>query len=245
LTGPVVTVPSIVPTAPIVNSPIFAPGGVNVVVNNRVITSVVTNVGGNSTTIIGGGNGGGGGTLILRSGGGSVPVGMPIDPGVLGPVVAERSIEGVEVSTREFIEMAPIRATCMDDKGNPHPASQTFAAQVVEANFGGEIFRCMAGTRMDITVGRMVDNKPVFDGGRTFGCAKGEALVVRGEDVVCVTQVARRQCNERSLLRRHGPGIKFVRTRTQEEIRKPVTRQVVQKLGDGMALDGGVGQGLY
>jgi len=123
-----------------------------------------------------------------------------------------------------------IQAICIDASGNPHPASQTFGGRDVAETFAGEIFRCMAGTRMRYTVD-----------GRSYDCAVGQALWYEGGRVECRTQIARRPCNERSLLRRHGPGDKMVRIRDTE------TRAVRNEttFNGAMTMDGGVGQGVY
>jgi hypothetical protein len=104
-----------------------------------------------------------------------------------------------------------IQAICYDAQGNPHPASQTFGGRDVREDYRGEIFRCMSGTRMRYTVGE------------------------------CRTQQARRPCNERSLLRRHGPGDKMVRIRDTETR----TTQSETTFNASMTMDGGVGQGVW
>ncbi len=123
-----------------------------------------------------------------------------------------------------------VQAICLDATGNPHPASQTFAGRGVAADFSGEIFRCMAGTRMRATVD-----------GRSVDCATGEALRYENSQIVCRQQIARRPCNERSLLRRFGPGEKLVR------IHDTQTREARSEtnFSAAMTMDGGVGQGIW
>jgi hypothetical protein len=123
-----------------------------------------------------------------------------------------------------------IQAICLDERGNPHPASQTFGGRDVSQTYTGEIYRCMSGTRMRYTI----DNQ-------SRDCASGEALWYENGRVVCRTQAQRRPCNERSLLRRYGPGDKVVR------IRDTQTRQARQEttFSGAMTMDGGVGQTLY
>ncbi|HYD73615.1 MAG TPA: hypothetical protein VEF55_10780, partial [Candidatus Binatia bacterium] len=58
-----------------------------------------------------------------------------------------------------------IQAICLDATGNPHPASQTFGGRDVSEGYRGEIYRCMAGTRMRYTVD-----------GRSYDCEQGQAL---------------------------------------------------------------------
>lgn len=72
--------------------------------------------------------------------------------------------------------------------------------------------------------------------------------------VQCRTQSPERNCNERSLLRKYGPGVKLVEVTTKKTICEPATRQTMAKVvmevkvakpvapGD-LVLDRGVGQG--
>lgn len=123
-----------------------------------------------------------------------------------------------------------IQAICLDERNNPHPASQTFGGRDVGHAYAGEIYRCMSGTRMRYTI-----NNSSHD------CAPGEALWYENGRVECRAQITRRPCNERSLLRRFGPGDKLVRVRETEERE---TRQETTYNG-AMTMDGGVGGSLY
>ena len=78
----------------------------------------------------------------------------------------------------------------------------------------------------------------------------------RGGDLTCAPQSPARSCNERSLLRRHGPGVKLVETRTKIKKCIPRTRTVMttverqvertrETISQPLVLDGGVGQGVY
>lgn len=145
-----------------------------------------------------------GGDITIRGGGGYASAGATA--AITGAALAVADAEVMtESETRE--RMALVQAICVDATGNPHPASQTFAGRDVATDHKGEIFRCMAGTRMRVTVGE-----------RTFECAANEALWHENGQVTCKTQIARRPCNERSLLRRFGPGEKMVRVRETTQI---------------------------
>lgn len=155
--------------------------------------------------------------------------------------------------------LRPVQAFCIDDKGTPHPASRPSSTERVDANFEGEIFRCMAGTSMQVVLG----DRSTLAGGSTnfqkasgFTCAKGQSLVHRrGGELVCQAQIPQRNCNERSLLRRNGPGIKLVQTRapaacvpTTTTVMQSVTRQVERTRPvktAPMVFDGGVGQSVH
>jgi hypothetical protein len=123
-----------------------------------------------------------------------------------------------------------IQAICIDASNNPHPASQTFGGRDVGDDYRGEIYRCMSGTRMRYTAD-----------GQSYDCEQGQALWYENGRVECRTQQARRPCNERSLLRRHGPGDKVVRIRDTETR----TTQSETTFNAAMTMDGGVGQGVW
>ncbi len=167
-------------------------------------------------------------------------------------------------STEEFCEdefvisktVRPLQAVCIDDKGVPHPASQVNASDRVPTGYHGELYRCMAGTSMQVTLGHVEGGKASFTHGETFACRKGEALIhQRGGELSCAPQAPARSCNERSLLRRHGPGIKLVEARTKKKVCVPRTRTVMKTVerqvertrataAQSMIFDGGVGQGV-
>ncbi|HEV7690471.1 MAG TPA: hypothetical protein VGO52_06605 [Hyphomonadaceae bacterium] len=155
----------------------------------------------------------------------------------------------------EDIQMRPVQAMCIDDKGTPHPASRTDDSRDVRSNFKGELYRCIAGTHMQVTMGKVENGAATFASGETFECAKGEALWhAPGGNLSCRPQAPERNCNERSLLRKYGPGVKMVEVSAKKTYCEPATRTNVQKVakqvkvpraiaaGD-LALDGGVGQG--
>lgn len=152
--------------------------------------------------------------------------------------------------------LRPLQAVCIDDKGVPHPASRVDASDRVPAGYQGELYRCMAGTNMQVTLGHVEAGKASFKHGETFACRKGEALVhQRGGELSCTPQSPARSCNERSLLRRHGPGIKLVEARSRKKTCIPRTRTVMKTVerqvertrataAQSMVFDGGVGQGV-
>ena len=169
------------------------------------------------------------------------------------PVVEEYCVD--EVSYRTVTRA--IQAVCIDDTGSPHPASQVEGGEDIAPGYSGEVYRCMAGTHMQITLGSVENGDINFDHGQTLTCQKGEALVYKpGGQLSCQPQIPQRNCNERSLLRRHGPGIKVFQAKMSETVcvpqqrtvMKTVTREIektrVTPTGP-MVFDGGVGQGVY
>ena len=104
-----------------------------------------------------------------------------------------------------------IQANCLDDKDVPHPASQLSPTREVDAGFEGEIYRCIAGSRMQYAIAEY-SGQADFGHGQTFTCGKGEALYHSPMGgVQCRAQKPARDCNERSLLRRFGAGIKILK----------------------------------
>ena len=196
-----------------------------------------------------------------------IPMADPIVPATLdlnvagSTMVNEVVTEQVQVEKEVCVEqivsqiaIAPIRADCIDDTGMPHPASRVDDGQRVASDFNGELYRCVAGTSMQVTIGQIVDGKADFSQSNGFSCAKGEALVHRpGGELACAPQAPQRDCNERSLLRKYGPGLKLVETRVQAKVCEPgtethfetVQREVVKEVplpSMPITLDGGVGQ---
>ncbi len=155
----------------------------------------------------------------------------------------------------EEFKTRPVQALCIDDRNTPHPASRVDGEMAVNGSYNGELYRCIAGTHMQVTLGEMTDGKASFDTGETFSCGKGEALYhSRGGVLQCRMQVAERNCNERSLLRKFGPGVKLVSVPVKKSICEPAMRETITKVvkevkvprpvvANDLVLDGGVGQG--
>jgi hypothetical protein len=109
-----------------------------------------------------------------------------------------------------------IQAFCLDDRGEPHPASQVFPEKDVDNAYDGELYRCIAGTRMQYVMADF-NEKISFDGGKSITCDKDQALYhTKDAKLECRKQAAARDCNERSLLRRFGAGIKILTIVTVE-----------------------------
>ncbi|MEE2527251.1 hypothetical protein V0U79_12865 [Hyphobacterium sp. HN65] len=229
--------------------------GVNVNTNVNVTTNVNAganananaNAGANSGAGAGAGSRAGSGTTIISLGGGGGSFGAPPPATAINGlnVAGLVEIEMVEEErTRILEEWRVIRAVCMDDRGTPHPASRPDPGERVEEGFSGELFRCMSGTFMQVTIGWRIDGEDVFDDAFSMVCSQGEALRHgEGGRVFCATQEARRNCNERSLLRLYGPGVKLVYVRREERYTEMVEqrREIVNTSNMTLMLDGGVG----
>ena len=148
-------------------------------------------------------------------------------------------------ATRAWSKMIVIRAVCIDDKQIPHPASQVIPDREVVETYEGELFRCLAGARMQYTFADYI-GKADFDGGQTVVCGKNQALYhASGGKVECRAQKPSRDCNERSLLRRYGAGIKILKmagVETYTAFRTEYSQaSAAASVAMSMSLDGGVG----
>lgn len=107
---------------------------------------------------------------------------------------------GVMTAPAQAQDAVEVSATCMDARGAPHPAAQTFAEREPPAAFEGELFRCLAGTHLRYDVDRRVSD-----------CAPGEALWLGGGALSCRAAAEHAREHDRGLLRQFGAGVKQVR----------------------------------
>ena len=150
--------------------------------------------------------------------------------------------EASRMRTRQVV----IQAVCIDARQIPHPASQVRPDRDIAASFEGELYRCIAGTWLQATIADF-SGKVDFSGGKTMACEKGQALY-HGRDgkLECRRQTPARDCNERSLLRRFGAGVKVLtitEIETYTAYREEEER--LQTVSGSLSLDGGVGGYIY
>lgn len=190
---------------------------------------------------------------LLASGGGSS---FYVDQGpssTIGVLNVEQPAAPVGLGAPVCLEYAPVlqvvavQATCLDDKDVPHPASQVMPGRNVAPGYSGEVFRCIAGARMQYVLGSFA-GEASFAHGQTTVCNKGDALWRDGGGrMQCRPQTPARDCNERSLLRRYGAGIKLVQVSGGGQcVRLGGGRSVAAAQGGpgpvtGLLIDGGVG----
>lgn len=144
---------------------------------------------------------------------------------------------------RKVTKKVVIQAVCIDDRRSPHPASQVRPDRDVDGLYEGELYRCIAGSHLQLTIAEWRENLSL-EGGELMECRKGEALFhERGGMLSCRPQRAERDCNERSLLRRYGAGIKILtmeREETYTAYREEATSES-RTSSMTIVLDGGVG----
>jgi hypothetical protein len=179
---------------------------------------------------------------VTGGGGGSASYASPGAVTAVNLGVGAEEQEAYE-SERTKIEKVVIQAFCFDDKEVPHPASQVAPDREIGEGYEGEVYRCIAGTHMQVTIAQWREQVS-FEGGKTLACQKGEALWHAaghgGGQLICKPQIPARDCNERSLLRRFGAGIKIMTIVTTEKY------QAYRERSSGatttaMTFDGGVG----
>ncbi|WGM39829.1 hypothetical protein [Caulobacter sp. NIBR1757] len=238
-------------------------GRVNVTVNANVTAVAVSGAGSRAGAVVYGGGGGGGGGYV-GPGATGVIQGLNVEGALKKKQVA---YEAKRSRTRRVV----IRAYCVDDRDTPHPASQVFAGEEVADGYEGELYRCIAGTRMQWTVIEW-EMRASNQGGKSYFCGKNESLYyenggaasgdglaggpntggsveggARAGRVACRPQRPARDCNERSLLRRFGAGIKVI-TITEVETYTAYREETVREESSAsfsMSLDGGVGGTVY
>ncbi len=195
--------------------------------------------GSGSVTYYGGGGGGGGYSPPMSTG---MIQGLYVDAG-------KRFKKTAYEATRTRMRRVVIQAFCIDDREIPHPASQVTPDRDIDNAYDGELYRCVAGTYLSATIAEY-DGKVDFSGGKALVCRKGDALVhMPGGKVECRPQRPGRDCNERSLLRRFGAGVKvltMVMTETYTAYREEEERvSGATTVTTAMSLDGGVGGIVY
>jgi hypothetical protein len=213
--------------------------GASVFVNTSVNAQTTANASsntfanGNTAILVGGGNGGGG----------------FVSPGPQS-LLQNLNVEGEQrrasfEATRTKIKKVIIEAVCIDDKTVPHPASQVSPDRDIEDSYDGELFRCIAGTHLQATIAEYL-GQVSFDHGQNLDCQKNEALYhFPGGKVECHAQKPARDCNERSLLRRFGAGVKILTMITVEKYTETREESAQSSSSGSMILDGGVGGVMY
>jgi hypothetical protein len=235
---------------------VYVPG-INIHVGGSVVVNA--NASATSTAVAGASAGSGSGA----SAGSTVYYGGGTHGGYYSGPVSTGYIQGLNVeggearrrasyeATRTRFKRVVIRAVCLDDRDVPHPASQVTPDRDIDSGYDGELYRCIAGSRMQYVVGAYESFNGGNFAGETYVCGKNEALYyspgAQGGATACRPQRPARDCNERSLLRRYGAGVKVLTMMTTEKYTAYREETVREQSSQGLSLslDGGVGGVVY
>ncbi|MBS0296861.1 MAG: hypothetical protein JSR45_11160 [Proteobacteria bacterium] len=196
-----------------------------------------------------GASGSAGGSVFFGGGGSySIDQGVPsLIPGLLVDTGEQRSEKRrvAYKASRRITRRVVVQAVCIDDRLVPHPASQVHPERDIEDEYEGEVYRCIAGTRLQAMFAEY-KGEIRFEGAETIDCKKGDALYhMRGGKLECRMQRPERDCNERSLLRRYGAGVKILVMVRDEFYTAYREEEVVtsskSSTSSAIILDGGVG----
>ncbi len=223
-------------------------------INVFVAPSVIVNARASAVAVAGAGAGAGA-AVYYGGGGGGGGIMPPSSTGVIQGLDVQGAMKKKRVAyeaTRTRTRRVVIRAVCIDDRDVPHPASQITPDRDIEGAYDGELYRCIAGSYLQITVAEFSGDVSFDKGGETMVCRKGEALwhSPGGPDgglMDCRPAKPGRDCYERSLLRRYGAGVKVL-TIVSTETYTAYREETVQESSTGsysMSLDGGVGGTVY
>ncbi len=225
-------------------------GRVNVNVHVSSVNVAIANSSASATANAGGnGSGSGGSTVYYGGGGGGGGYSPPMATGMVQlNVEGPRRMRKVAYeATRRRIDRVVIQAVCLDDRQIPHAASQVTPDREIDETYEGELYRCISGTWLQATIASY-QGQVDFSSGKSLVCRKNDALVRLADGrVECRPQRPGRDCNERSLLRRYGAGIKILTmtlVETYTAYREEVDRSETS-VATTMSLDGGVGGTVY
>jgi len=214
---------------------VFVAATVVVNANVQAQASAQAAASGQSMVVVSGGGGGGGG--------GFTPGNQGLIQNLLVVGGGQLNRESYE-SSRTITKKVVIEAVCIDDKDVPHPASQVTPDREIDDAYDNELYRCIAGTHMQATIA-VYNGQIDFSHGQTLACVKNDALYhAPGGHVECRLQKPARDCNERSLLRRFGAGVKILTMITVEKysaFREQQTESSSVVTAGAISLDGGVG----
>ncbi|MFN3523086.1 MAG: hypothetical protein ACK4YQ_12630 [Phenylobacterium sp.] len=231
------------PTPPTCCHSVNVPG-----VNVNVASTVVVNANASALASTRAGAGAAAGVVVFGGGGGGGYYSPPTPTGLVQLNVegGKRMKKVAYQASRSRTRRVVIQAVCIDDRQVPHPASQVRPDRDVADGYDGELYRCIAGTWLQATIADF-DGKIDFSGGQTLACAKGDALYhAPGGKVECRRQKPARDCNERSLLRRFGAGVKILTiTTTETYTAYREEEEASETYASSMSLDGGVGGIAY
>jgi len=149
------------------------------------------------------------GAMVFVGGGGSSYVNVTQSGGGFGALNVE------EPCVEQWAQVvSSIHAECIDARGGVHPATRMIAETWIDSSMDKEIYRCLAGSSLRVTIGDVVQSDHglagIYEGGQILSCAPGEALRHYTNGVVrCAVADRVPDCTERENMRRYGTGDLF------------------------------------
>ena len=107
-----------------------------------------------------------------------------------------------------------IHAICIDARGREHPAVRMLGETWIDSSFDKELYRCLEGAALKVTIGDVVQSTQglagLFEKGTVLTCGRGEALRHYQDGLVkCAIAEKVPDCTERENMRRFGIGNLF------------------------------------
>jgi hypothetical protein len=141
-----------------------------------------------------------------------------------------------------------IHAVCVSADGREFPASHMTADTWIESAYEGEIARCIAGSRLKITIGDVQSDQGMaglYEKGVILQCGEHEAVRHFKDGMLkCAPAIEVPDCTERTNLRKYGTGDMFFSYRSKVCAEERSAARDVDL--DGGSLEGGVGaNGAY
>jgi hypothetical protein len=139
-----------------------------------------------------------------------------------------------------------IHAVCVSSEGREFPASHMLPETWIETTYEGEVARCIAGSRLNITIGDVIETDQgmagTYQNGEVLACGRGESLWhYKNGMVKCGPAIPVKDCTERTNLRRYGTGDFFFSYRDKVCVSRVAKSKSVDLSSTNW--DGGVGDG--
>ncbi len=183
------------------------------------------------------------GAQVIVYGGGSyeyVNIRNNSDSGAIATATASARCEMQDATV-----VKSIHAVCIAADGREFPASHMTADTWIDSAYEGEVARCIAGSRLKIVIGDVVQSDQgmagLYSKGVILQCSEHEAVRHFKDGMLkCAAQVDVPDCTERTNLRKYGTGDMFFtyRSRVCAETRT-ASREL--ELTDSALSGGGVG----
>jgi hypothetical protein len=156
------------------------------------------------------------------------------------------AVASARCEMQEATVVKSVHAVCIAADGREFPATHMTADTWIESSYEGEVARCIAGARLKIVMGDVVQSDQgmagLYSKGVILQCGEHEAVRHYKDGMLkCAPATDVVDCTERTNLRKYGTGDMFFtfRSRVCADTERTATRSEVQL--DGSFNSGGVG----